>query len=243
VIVMKMPYLEDSVFYIQTNENTYEFYAYYGMYDVYIESLEEDEYFVIIDVFERYKKGLDRRTTSYEISDIFMFEPPYGYTEIEVHFTVLKSIIDSYGGFYLNNIEQFLNERVTLYVKYIPGTDSIEYQAGYNDGYNNGFDDGFQVGDQNGFNRGYNVGYDEGYNEGHQDGQSEGYNIGYNFGYNNGYNRGYNDGVRATEPEAYQRGYDDGYEDASSTAINKFTSNLHVWLVPAIIIVVIAGIF
>lgn len=242
IIVMKVPLLEDSVNYIQTNENTYEFYAYYGIGDVIIWELEEDEYFMFFDMPMSYRKGIDRRTNSYELTDVIVHDP--FWTEFEIRMTILKSIIDSYdGGFYLTNIELFLNEVPVLYIKYIPGTDSIEYQAGYNDGYNNGFDDGFQVGDQNGFDRGYNVGYDEGYNEGHQEGQSEGYNIGYNFGYNNGYNRGYNDGVRATEPQAYQRGYDDGYNEASNQAPIKFMSNLHVWLVPAIIIVVVAGIF
>lgn len=243
-IVMKVPRIEDSLFYIQTNEKTYEFYADYVVVGVNIDSIEENEYFMVFDMFERFKKGLDRRTNSYELSQVI----PRGtsvdpWTQIEIRMTVLKSIIDEYGGFYLDNIDQFLNEVPTLYIKYHPLPDSIDYHAGYNDGYSNGFDDGFELGDQNGFDRGYNVGYDEGYNEGHQVGQSEGYNTGYNFGYNNGYNRGYQDGVRVTEPQAYQRGYDDGYNEASNQAPIKFMSNLHVWLVPAIILVIVAGIF
>ena len=240
-ITMRIPYMIDSFSFIQSNENTYEFYAYYGIEEIIIEDLAENEYFMIFDMFEPYKKGLDRRTNSYELTGVYPHEP--FYTEFQIRMTVLKSIIGAYGGFYLDNIEQFLNEVPTLYIKYYPGSDSIDYQAGYNDGYNNGYNDGFQVGDENGFNRGYNVGYEEGYNEGHQEGRSEGYNIGYDFGYNQGYNAGYGDGVRATEPQAYQRGYDDGYEEATNKSSIKFMSNIQVWLVPAIIIVVIAGIF
>ena len=240
-ITMKFPL--NSFSYIQTNENTYEFYAYYAMYDVYFESLEENEYYMIFDISEYYKKGLDRSTTSYELSEVFYYAPPYGGTEVGIRITVLKSIIDSYGGTRTENIAQFLNEDAVLYIKYHPLPDSIDYHVGYNDVYNNGFDDGFNLGRDTGYNSGYNVGYEEGYNEGHQDGQSDGYNIGYDFGYNQGYNVGYGDGVRATEPEAYQRGYDDGYNKASNQAPIKFMSNIQVWLVPAIIIVVIAGIF
>src|SRR5690606_21641205 len=239
-ITMKLTWYGDWS-YIQSNNNTYEFYVYYCIGDVIFWELEENEYYMIFDMFEPYKKGLDRRTNSYVLTEVDPFDP--FYTCVHIRMTILKSIIDGYSGELYSNIEQFLEEVPSLYIKYHPLPDSIDYHAGYNDGYSNGFDDGFELGDQNGFDRGYNVGYDEGYNEGHQDGQSEGYNIGYNFGYNNGYNRGYNDGVRVTEPQAYQRGYDDGYNEATNQAPIKFMSNLHVWLVPAIIIVVIAGIF
>ncbi|MEM1974307.1 MAG: hypothetical protein QXN68_05920 [Thermoplasmata archaeon] len=70
-------------------------------------------------------------------------------------------------------------------------------------------------------------------------GDSEGYNRGYNAGYSEGYNVGYRNGMLITEQEAYQRGYEDGI----NSAVAKPLSNLHIWLVPAIIIVVIAGIF
>src|SRR5690606_4899435 len=114
---------------------------------------------------------LDRRTNSYELEQVIPIDP--FHTTFEIRMTILKNIIDDdYNG----SIEQFLKESTTLYIKYHPLPDSIDYHAGYNDGYSNGFDDGFELGDQNGFDRGYNVGYDEGYNEGHQDGQSEGYN-------------------------------------------------------------------
>lgn len=85
----------------------------------------------------------------------------------------------------------------------------------------------------------YEAGYSRGYTDGYNRGNAEGYEEGY-------YN-GYTEGAKATEPLAYQRGYDDGYnigyKDASNEAPKKFINNLHIWIVPAIIVVVVAGIF
>src|SRR5690606_15383830 len=170
--------------------------------------------------------------------------PPYVATEFEIRMTVLKSIIDSYDyGFYLDNIEQFLEEVPTLYIKYYPRPDSIDYQAGYNDGYNNGYNDGFQVGDENGYNRGYNDGYDDGFDYGRDLGNREGYYDGYNDGYEQGIIIGkqfsYEDGFI----DGQEFGYNLGYDDAMKLATTKYQSKLHVWIVPAIIIVVNVGIF
>ena len=82
----------------------------------------------------------------------------------------------------------------------------------------------------------YEIGFRDGYERGVYDGYTRGKSEGYNDGYNTGYNEGYGDGTRASQSEAYQQGYNDG-------ARSSFQSNLHKWLVPAIIIIVIAGIF
>lgn len=83
-----------------------------------------------------------------------------------------------------------------------------------------------------GFRDGYNRGIDDGYDRGYNDGR----NTGYTDGYNTGYYAGYTDGTKTSQTEAYQQGYNDG-------ARNSFISKLDKWIVPAIIIVVIAGIF
>ncbi len=86
----------------------------------------------------------------------------------------------------------------------------------------------------------YNQGYNYGYNMGHQDGYSLGYDDGYDAGYDmgeaDGYDRGYDEGVRVTEPQAYQAGYNKGAQEA-------FIANMHIWIVPAIILVIATGIF
>ena len=240
-IMMRIPYTIDSYSFIQSNENTYEFYAYYDIEEI-IEDLAENEYFMIFDMFEPYKKGIDRRTNSYELEEVDPFEP--SYTTFTIRMTILKSIIDAYGSVSVEaNIDQFLNEVPILYIKYYPGPDSIDYQAGYNDGYNNGYNDGFQVGDENGYNRGYNDGYDDGFDYGRDLGRREGYNDGYDDGYEQGIIIGkqfsYEDGFI----DGQEFGYNLGYDDAMKLATTKFQTNLHVWLIPAIIIVVIAGIF
>lgn len=63
------------------------------------------------------------------------------------------------------------------------------------------------------------VDYDVGFNDGYQAGLSQGYQN----GYSNGYRKGFDDGLK--EPPL------------------SFLNNLHVWIVPAIIVVVVAGIF
>ena len=83
------------------------------------------------------------------------------------------------------------------------------------------------------------IDYDLGYNDGFNDGRSQGYSSGYNDGYSSGYNTGYNTGLQVSQQEAYQRGYDDGLKNAYPEFVNK----LDTWIVPAIIIVIIAGIF
>ena len=81
--------------------------------------------------------------------------------------------------------------------------------------------------------------YDQGYNDGFNEGRSRGYSSGYNDGYASGYNTGYNAGLQASQQQAYQRGYEDGLKNAYPNFIN----NLHQWIVPAIIVVIVAGIF
>lgn len=66
--------------------------------------------------------------------------------------------------------------------------------------------------------------------------------------YQQGYDKGFDDGVIVgrgeVTDEAYFIGYDDGYRDALKNAgVNKFYANFDKWIVPAIIIVVVAGIF
>ena len=241
VITMRIPYI-DSFTFTQSNENTYEFYAYYGIEEIIIEDLAENEYYMIFDMFEPYKKGLDRRTNSYELVEVEPFDP--FHTTFTIHMTILKSIIDAYGSVSVEaNIDQFLNEVPILYIKYYPGPDSIVYQAGYNDGYNNGFNDGFQVGDENGYNRGFNDGYDDGFDYGRDLGKREGYYDGYEDGYEQGVIIGkqfsYEDGFI----DGQEFGYNLGYDDALKLATTKFQSNIHQWIIPAIIIVIIAGIF
>lgn len=160
-ITMKVEYID--YYFERTNQNTYEYHVTYGIENIIIENLEEDEYYLIIDMFIPYKKGIDRRTNSYELYEVIPFDPYY--THFIIQMTILKTIIDDdYNG----NVDQFLSESVTLYIKY----DSNEYDIGYNDGYSDGFNDGRDLGNY----EGYNDGYDDGYNDGYDDGYNDGYN-------------------------------------------------------------------
>lgn len=89
----------------------------------------------------------------------------------------------------------------------------------------------------------YNRGYLDGYNQGLEDGFTDGYQVGYRngkeAGFDEGYLEGYDDGILEAGSEAYNKGYEDG----TKASISKFTANLHIWLVPAIIVVTVAGIF
>lgn len=70
--------------------------------------------------------------------------------------------------------------------------------------------------------------------------------IDYDRGYEAGYQKGVTDGREEIRPIAYQDGYQAGYQDGeqygyktgySDGVKEKFVSNIHVWLVPTIIIV------
>lgn len=103
---------------------------------------------------------------------------------------------------------------------------SATYQSGYNDG----FDEGYQTGTSDGYNSGVNTGYNSGYSQGHEDGYSEGASD-LTSAYSDGYISGYSDGLDA---DAYQEGYTDG-------STSGFLGNFHLWIVPAIIVILVLG--
>ena len=225
--LLKLSY--SAYYYEQTHQSTYEFTVEYILEDFLIFELEEIDYYFVSKLNNPFRKGYDNRFNTYELVDIYTWvDYDTRGTLVTLRVTVdIRDIDDNYGSPYnYQNVVPFFRDDSALYVNYyIPDPNA----------YNRGFNDGREIG--------YNEGYEDGFYFGEQTGYNNGYNTGYNSGYNIGYNDGYDDGVRVTEPEAYQRGYDDGYNTASNNALFKFTSNLHMWLVPAIIIVVIAGIF
>lgn len=206
-----------NVIFDQENEYTYEYRIYYNVSNNAYPGIDINEYFLITYFYTPMFRGLYRNFNSYEVTEVNS-PPQLPYTIIELTVTLLKDFVDEN---YTNDpndsnyIDNFFNNDSAFYVSYIGNTSSIDYSTGYENGFNDGFNDGRVIGDSEGYNRGYNAGY------------SEGYNV------------GYRNGMLITEQEAYQRGYEDGI----NSAVAKPLSNLHIWLVPAIIIVVIAGIF
>lgn len=227
--LIRAPY--SAHYYEGPNTYTYEFIVEYLFENIFIEEPDAIDYYFVSIYGERpFRKGYFPNFNSYVLEDFYTEADQFGvYTLIEIRVTVEMEIIDNEydGPSTYENLIPFFRDDSALYVKYRITSGADEYYRGYNDGYEIG----------------YGEGYDDGLYVGEQVGYDEGYSTGYNNGYNNGYNEGYGDGVRATEPQAYQRGYDDGYEEATNKSSIKFMSNLQVWLVPAIIIVVIAGIF
>lgn len=225
--LVRIPY--SAYYYEQTHQYTYEYTIEYIFDNYLIFELDENDYYFVTKSNGSFYKGYEPIQNSYEIVDIYTWVDQFTRgTLITLRVTVEKRLIEDYYGdpYDYQVVLPFFRDDTALYVNYyIP--DPNAYNRGFNDGYDigysQGYDDGLQIGEQ--------VGYDNGYSDG------------YSNGFNNGYNEGYGDGVRAIEPQAYQRGYDDGYEEATNKSSIKFMSNIQVWLVPAIIIVVIAGIF
>ena len=230
-LLIKTRYILDLVL-IAEHNNTYEYELTYLLHDIYI--YDEVEYYLIAESV-LFRKGIDRRTNSYEIARMSA-RPDLGYTRFELRVTVLKSVVNEYA-----IPEDPLDPRPlfryysALYVEYTGDTGSIDYDVGYQDG----FDAGYEKGLDDGFDNGYDTGFITGYNYG--------YGIGHDEGYIEGYERGYDVGINESHPNVYQRGYNDGYSDGYNDGVNvppmSFVNNLHVWIVPAIIIVIIAGIF
>ena len=94
---------------------------------------------------------------------------------------------------------------------------------------------------------GYDDGEQDGYFWGHEEGYDEGYDIGYDLGFDvgkiagdrEGYDRGYEEGVAV----CFDVGHEAGWNEAMDTVLVKFTDRIHIWLIPAIILVFIIGIF
>lgn len=189
---------------VQINENTNEYTVGYTISGE-ILPITENDYFLVNFIGVVFRKGLDRRTNSYEFQSK-TYNPNTDITTITIRFTVLKTFLQN--NYPDGDYSKLFRDDIAIYI----GKQDIDV----NDAYNIGFNDG------------YSIGFDDGYINGE--------NSGYGRGYSTGYNDGYTRGVRDAEPEAYQRGYNDG-------ASESFQSKLHVWIVPAIIIVVITGIF
>lgn len=199
---------------ITENNLTYEYNVFYYVTGSIDEEITDDKYFFINNINVVFRKGTNRNTNTYEFLEKTTLIS--GDTELVFRVTVLKSLVNAE---YPDDISLLFSRDSSMYLEYLD-IENIEYDRGYNDGYDRGYNIGFERGEQLGYNNGYSNGYDTGYDE----------------GYNKGKDDGYDEGVRVTEPKAYQDGYNKGAEEA-------FIANLHIWLVPAMIIVVITGIF
>ena len=231
-MLIKIPYLPSVLYPVAEHNNTYEYELEYLIRDIYF---YEDVNYYLFSEYVSFKKGIDRRTNSYEMIKQSA-RPDLGWTEFKLRVTVLKSVVYEYEepNFPLDPTPLF-RYYSALYVEYTGDTGSTDYTVGYQDGYEAGYEKGLD----DGFDNGYDTGFITGYNYG--------YGIGHDEGYIEGYERGYDVGINETQPNVYQRGYNDGYSDGYNDGVNEppmsFVNNLHVWIVPAIIIVIIAGIF
>lgn len=210
------------------NFNTYEFRVYYYVYDVQLQQITTDEYFLINDIGINFRKGINRNTNSYVLEELSV-PPMANYSIIGLRVTVLRTLLNDNYNYPddTNGIQLLFRDDTALYILYQSNKGSLDYNSGYDDGYNKGRDDG------------YNQGYDEGYDIGYDVGYDYGYDLGYDFGYDDGYTVG----VKEPSPEAYEKGRQDGYNEASKEFKENFGLKVDVWLVPAIIIVFAVGIF
>src|SRR5690606_25462405 len=161
----------------QENANTLEFEVRYLIRGILIDTIGDNDYFIVNDIGLGFKKGLDRRTNSYELVEVFP-NPAYNTTLFTIRITVLKSFLE---GNYPSDLYYWYLFRYdsALYI-YISDIDAVEnYYRGYNEGYN----------------RGLNDGYNSGFNDGRVFGENQGYGLGYSDGYIEGYNDGYTDGI------------------------------------------------
>ena len=208
--------------------SVYDFLVDYTVNNICIEEINQNNYFLVNNININFSKGINRNTNSYEIISVYCTSDQYTRTWIQVNITVLKSYVhDNYN--YPENNEN---------IKLLFSRDTALYIQRYSIGGNYDYDIGYHNGVKDSFNNGYNTGYNHGYIKGDTDGYSDAgditYDIGYNDGYEVGFKDGYLQGVAAVDKEAlYQEGYNDGYNDRRFN----FTSNIHIWLVPVIILV------
>lgn len=122
----------------------------------------------------------------------------------------------------INAFKTYLQEN-NIYGYFERADGKTKYQLGYDDGEQDGYFWGHEEGYEEGFDIGYDLGFD----------------IGYRAGDEYGYNRGYEEGVAVS----FDVGYEAGWYDAIDTVVVKFADRIHIWLVPAVILVFIIGIF
>jgi len=205
--------------------SVYDFLVDYTVNNICIEDINQNEYFLVSNIDINFSKGINRSTNSYEIISVYCTSDTYTRTWIQVNITVLKSYVhDNYN--YPENIELLFSRDTALYILRYSTSGSLNYDIGYH----NGFKDSFNIG----YNNGYNIGYIKGDTDGYSDAGDLTYDLGYNDGYEVGFKDGYLQGVAAVDKEAlYQEGYTNGYNDRRF----KFTSDIHIWIIPAIILV------
>lgn len=235
VILLEVPLYQ--AIYEQENVNTYEFLVQYVLENIFIETLNENEYFFITEHYLALRKGINRNANTYILEEI---ETGSYTTLFTVRFTLTKSFVNNeyFGPDY---IFDFFFNNSAFYIYYDIYTDAYMegydvgysegidrgygdgYIDGHNDGYNSGYNDGLN--DNNGFELGYNKGKSEGFQSGYDEGHWEGYNSGYNTGYytglGEGYNTGYDNGYLTGYDEGFLIGYDEGYIYGYNNGINE----------------------
>jgi len=106
-------------------------------------------------------------------------------------------------------------------------------------------------------NQGYETGFTQGYSSGYTNGNSDGYTLGfqeayegtlYDDAYLEGQNDLYNNGSLAygfdrTASFDYEIGYSNGFSNSASSSAAVFQNELHLWIVPAIALVILLGLF
>lgn len=172
-----LPYLYNP---IATNANTYEYEITYTV-NVMLEGIGANDYFLVNDTGIPFRRGIDRRTNSYTLKRIRQY-PENGYSTIEIHVTLLKNLVEEYADDpdYPLDAHPIFNNYVSLYIKYVSDTGSIDYDSGYYDGH----EDGYMVGYEDGINDGYRDGYNDGYDNGLVAGETVAYEKGYQDGAN-----------------------------------------------------------
>ena len=133
------------------------------------------------------------------------------------------------------------------------------YQKGFDDGYRTGYDSGSLIATDTIYSDAYSTGMNDMYNNGSdQYGYTQSASQDYQDGYNSGNTLGYNTGFTAGQDDIFNNGsfqagyilenaydYLSGYQVGSQQNVNagvtNFLDDLHTWIVPAIIIVILLG--
>lgn len=178
--LVKVPYSQGAILFIQENTYTYEFYVFYRIDGVCIETISQNEYFLVDDISINFRKIVNRNTNSYELVDNSCVTVA-NYMTISLRVTITKTLADDYGYPDYSMLELLFSRDTSLYI--ILPTDNPIYDAGYQDGYQNGYQNGYENGIDTGYEIGFGDGFTNGYNQGYEDGQEVGYQDGYDDGF------------------------------------------------------------
>ena len=181
------------------------------------------------------------------VDNMYVFQQGFNFYKVAMEGVMFRNDIEGQYGFETilkpDNKYVFVTDFGDIRFYYV-GSPDYDYYKGFQDGQAMSGEQSY-----NAYRNGYEAGIKaaEGliaseYLRGRQHGYASGYDDGVNKGYQDGFDDAYNEIITSDE---YTLGYENGFKDGEKSRIaqnnQSFYSGIEKWLVPAVIVVIVAG--